>query len=159
MISLTISYSNVRDLSPLADIDYSFAEQPDEGGYVRHFNLGVDGLQDRLKADQYANLSAIPYFDCLNVYNTRCTLWMDAVKDAGILELHAGGCSFTNESFRDLIESHPELTYIKVPGNGALTDLTPVLELENLRTIVVSDNMRQAIDSLGDGLAFELEIE
>lgn len=159
LVSLTISYSNVRDLSPLADIDYSFAEQPDEGGYVRHFNLGVDGLQDRLKADQYANLSAIPYFDCLNVYNTRCTLWMDAVKDAGILELHAGGCSFTNESFRDLIESHPELTYIKVPGNGALTDLTPVLELENLRTIVVSDNMRQAIDSLGDGLAFELEIE
>ncbi len=159
LTELNIGGANLTDVGAIAEIDYTSCMTPDEGGYVPYFNLSVDNLQGKIPDEQYAVLSAVPEYHSLNVFNTDCALWMDAVKDVRIHELHAGGCRFTDETFRLFIEQHPELEYIKVSWTPELTDISPLLTLSDLRAACVSNNMQQAIRSLGEGYGFELEIE
>ncbi len=159
LTDLNIGGDNLTDISAIAEINYSFCMTPDGDGNVPYFVLGVDNLQGKIPDEQYAVLSAVPEYQSLNVFNTDCALWMDAVKDVKIHEIHAGNCRFTNESFRQFIEQHPELEYIKVSWTPELTDISPLLTLPNLRAACVSNNMQPAIRSLGDGYGFDLEIE
>lgn len=152
--NLTLSNTQVTDLSPLAALDLTEALQDWSG-----FNLSVDNLEDRLDPAQYQVLSAFPEFWSLNVFNTDCSLWMDAVKNVKIRNLHAGGCHFTNETFKAFIEQHPELTYIKVSWTQELTDISPLLTLKNLEEACISYNMQKARESLGDNFPFRLDIE
>jgi Leucine-rich repeat (LRR) protein len=156
LVDLSIANTQITDLSPLAGIDTSYA-----GTEHRGFNLSIDNLPESLTADRFAVLSHFPAFCSINVFNTDCSLWMDALKNAKIYEIHAGGCHFTNETFRQFIEQHPELEYIKVSWTPELTDVSPLLTLKNLNRACVSHNMPQAIASLGDPTEypFELEIE
>ncbi len=159
LTDLNIGGNDLTDISAIAKIDYTFCMTPDEDGNVPYFVLGVDNLQGKIPGEQYAVLSAVPEYQSLNVFNTDCALWMDAVKDVKIHEIHAGGCRFTNETFRSFIEQHPELEYIKVSWTPELTDISPLLTLQHLRAACVSNNMQSAIRSLGDEYGFELEIE
>ena len=159
LTDLNIGGNDLTDISAIAKIDYTFCMTPDEDGNVPYFVLGVDNLQGKIPGEQYAVLSAVPEYQSLNVFNTDCALWMDAVKDVKIHELHAGNCRFTNETFRSFIEQHPELAYIKVSWTPELTDISPLLTLQHLRAACVSNNMQSAIRSLGDEYGFELEIE
>ena len=159
LTDLNIGGNNLTDIRAIAEIDYTFCMEPDENGNVPYFILGVDNLQGKIPDEQYAILSAVPQYQSLNVFNTDCALWMDAVKDVPIRELHAGNCRFTSETFKTFIEQHPELEYIKVSWTPELTDISPLLTLQNLRAACVSNNMPKAIASLGDGYGFGLEIE
>ncbi len=152
--NLTISGTQVTDLSPLTSLDLTEANRDWNG-----FNLSVDNLEDRLDPAQYQVLSVFPEFWCLNVFNTDCALWMDAVRNVKIREIHAGNCRFTNETFKAFIEQHPELEYIKVSWTPELTDISPLLMLNNLETACISHNMQKAQESLGDDLPFRLDIE
>ena len=151
---LSIANTQITDLSPLSGIDTSYADTEHRG-----FNLSIDNLPKSLTADQFAVLSHFKAFWNINVFNTDCSLWMDALKNVKIYEIHAGGCNFTNETFRQFVEQHPELEYIKVSWTPQLTDVSPLLTLKNLRTACVSHNMPQAIASLGEEYPFRLEIE
>jgi len=159
LTDLNIGGTSLRDISAIGKIDYTFCMTPDEDGNVPYFVLGVDNLQGKIPDEQYAVLSAVPEYQSLNVFNTDCRLWMDAVKHVKIHELHAGNCRFTNETFKAFIEQHPELEYIKVSWTPELSDISPLLQLSHLRAACVSNNMQSAIRSLGDGFGFELEIE
>ncbi len=159
LTDLNIGGNGLTDIRAIGEIDYTFCTEPDEDGNVPYFILGVDNLQGKIPDEQYAVLSAVPEYQSLNVFNTDCALWMDAVKNVKIHELHAGNCRFTDETFRTFIEQHPELEYIKVSWTPELRDISPLLTLRNLRAACVSHDMRSAIESLGDGFGFELEIE
>lgn len=159
LTDLNIGGTSLRDISAIGKIDYTFCMTPDEDGNVPYFVLSVENLQGKIPDEQYAVLSAVPEYQSLNVFNTDCRLWMDAVKHVKIHELHAGNCRFTNETFKAFIEQHPELEYIKVSWTPELSDISPLLTLSHLRAACVSNNMQPAIRSLGDGIGFELEIE
>lgn len=157
---LYIGGSNVTDLSPLSEIDYSFAETPDWDGNVPHFSLGVDNMADTLPPEQYQYLSAVPYFGYLNVWNTDFDLWFEATKNTPILNLSAGNCGIDNERLKLLCEAHPELEELALSWNKqSLSDLTPLLNLSNLRRLQISHDLERAIRSLGDGFRFQLDIE
>ena len=48
---------------------------------------------------------------------------------------------------------------LQIPYNNEITDLTPLLEMENLRYVLINRDMKQAAASLkGMDLPFELEI-
>ena len=56
--------------------------------------------------------------------------------------------------------AHPSLIELAIPWNRDLTDLTPLLSLEDLEYVRVSDDMEKALESLaGQEYGFELEIE
>lgn len=156
LIDLSIANTQITDLKPLAGIDTSYVDTEHRG-----FDLSIDNLPKSLTADQFTVLSHFKAFWNINVFNTDCSLWMDALKNVKIYEIHAGGCHFTNETFRQFVEQHPELEYIEVSWTPELTDISPLLTLKNLNRACVSNSMPQAIASLGDPteLPFELEIE
>ena len=64
----------------------------------------------------------------------------------------------TDEQFQSFIEAHPELETVSVAWNRQLTDVSCLLGLENLRNVVLSNDMQQAVASLGGGYRFELQI-
>ncbi len=159
LTDLNIGGNGLTDISAIGDIDFTFCMEPDADGEIPYFVLGVDNLQGRIPDEQYAVLSGVPKYQSLNVFNTDCALWMDAVKDVPIREIHAGNCRFTNETFRQFIEQHPELEYVKVSWTPELTDISPLLTLAHLNAACVSHDMQAAMESLGDSYGFRLEIE
>ena len=65
-----------------------------------------------------------------------------------------------NTLFAEFVRDHQELAELDIPWNDKLTDLTPLLELENLQKVRISANMEEARESLeGKEYAFLLEIE
>lgn len=159
LVELNLAPSRISDLSPLASIDYSYAETPDEGGWTQHFSLQVDNLQDLLSPEQYGYLAFIPNYSELNINNTDWNLWMDALEGSRIRSIHMEHCSLTNEALELFAAMHPEVEEIYLSWNPNLTDLSPLLTLDSLRYAEISRNdMRQAPPSLGEGYGFRLEI-
>ena len=87
------------------------------------------------------------------VYLTReCRVWYSCGK--------ADGPEDANALFAEFVRNHPELAELDIPWNDKLTDLTPLLELENLQKVRISANMEAARASLeGADYNFMLEIE
>ncbi|MCR5116588.1 MAG: hypothetical protein K6A97_03675 [Lachnospiraceae bacterium] len=156
---LSLRAEKVNDYSPLGKVDYSYCMEPDEGGWVPHFGLDFYDHFRQYTEETYDFISKIPYFDYLNLGEGDYKLWADRIKNTPIRRIDMFNCGFDNDGFKDFIEAHPELEEIDIRWNDDLTDISPVLSLENLRRVVVSDNMRQAIRSVGNNHDFELEIE
>ena len=147
---LQISQTDVTDLSPLAQCDFSQSEQ--NGG----FGLCLDGIPCR----DLTSISAVPYFSHLNVFNFDCRLWIDLVQNSRIEQLWIGHVELNDELLERLVREHPELRRLNIAWNEDLTDLTPLLSLQELEYLEVSENMYAALDSLqGRDLPFELNIQ
>ena len=156
---LSLRTEKVNDYSPLGKVDYSYCMEPDEGGWVPHFGLDFYDHFRQYTEETYDFISKIPYFDYLNLGDGDYKLWADRIKNTPIRRIDMFNCGFDNDGFKDFIEAHPELEEIDIRWNDDLTDISPVLSLENLRRVAVSDNMRQAIRSVGNDHDFELAIE
>jgi len=140
----------VSDLSPLAGCDLSAAEE--QGG----FWLEMD---DNPVTD-FSALETISHFSYLCLNNMDCELWLPCLRDARIDGFSGCGCGFTADSLARFVSDHPELRDISIPWNDDMIDLTPLLSLENLERVCVSDNMEKAVASLeGHDFSFTLEIK
>ena len=146
---LCLDEVNVTDLSPLASCDFSRAEE--NGGFS--FNMYKTPCTD------FTALESIRSFRDLEICDADIRLWIDIVSDSDIIRLTAHNAQLDNETLAQLVSDHPELEELHISWNQDLTDLTPVLQLENLRYLRVSNNMNAAIDSLGGEYHFELYIE
>ena len=159
LTELNLSPSRITDLSPLAEIDYTYCMQADDDGSTPYFELQVDWMQDQLAPEQYAYLACVPYYNFLNINGTDWKLWTETLKDTKIREVSAQDCGWTNEAFAAFVAQHPELEQLDLRWNPQLTDLSPLLSLQNFRQVEVSRNMNAAMRSLGDGFGFALNIE
>ena len=154
--SLNLNSTEVNDLSPLKECDFSQAVA-ERGGVELFLNgLPVEDLSplasvpltrldiNDIDAERYVSFLTNGELRCFQACNSFC----------------GRGEADDNALFAELVRSHPELTELNIPWNQAITDLTPVLELEHLESLRVSRDMREAIDSLeGRDYGFRLEIE
>ncbi len=157
LTDLNISSTKVSDLSPLSELDYG-AALAERGGFQAFLN--------NLPVADYSALASIPVLDKLDLNETDAALYVPYLENTEIRSFTAAD-SFTNRSaakdpnalFADFIHAHPGLTELWIPYNDGIQDLTPVLELEDLRILRVSKNMQAALASLqGQSYGFELEI-
>ena len=150
LTELNINRTVVSDISPLASCDFSEAEEV--GGF--RFEMDDNPVKD------FTALGSVSHFAELVLNNMDCGLWMPCLKGVRIDEFGACNCRFTAESLAAFMSDHPEVRRLDIPWNDKLADLTPLLGLENLETVRVSDNMKKAIASL-DGMdyGFELQIQ
>ena len=156
---LKIGETRVTDLSPLAECDFSMgiAEQ---GG----FGLALNDLS----IDDYSPLTSIPSFNYFESGNTDPADYIPYLAGSKVRCYRAHN-SFTEERcsaddinglFAEFCEAHPELEEIAVPWNEDLTDLRPLLSMESLREVRVSNNMEEALASLdGEDVRFHVEVE
>ncbi len=152
LIRLDISYTDVTDLSPLAEGSYDRAAR-EWGG----LSLCLEGL----KIADYSPLGAVGQFYSLNFDSEEdSTLWADALGGSQVEELLFFHSSFDSESFARFARQHPELRVLWMPWNEGIDDLTVLLELPELRTVDISFSMEEAVRSLeGKDFGFELIVE
>jgi len=96
----------------------------------------------------------------LNMNNISVDRWLDHVMSKEIHELSCHRSDISNEQLRAFVEAHPMLEQLDLRWNPQLTDLSCLLELPNdLRELYLSDDMQKALNSLGEGYTFRVEIE
>ncbi len=148
---LSLSSTKIADLSPLEGCDFSAAYAEEGFG----LSLGDTNVTD------FTPLSSIERFRDLDLNGYPPALWLDAVVHADIYNLWCGYTDeLDNETLTAITEQHPELERLNIPRCSNVTDLAPVLSLEHLASLRVSDDMESALASLeGQDYNFELEIE
>ena len=147
--SLGIYETKVKDLSPLRELDHSASAQE------RGFDLSLGGTD----CGDYSPVEAVPAFVSLDLNGVKYPRWPDLTQIGSIRRLTAHGSDIKQEDLEALTEAHPEIEELQIPYNEKITDLTPLLELPELRRVIISGDMNRAVASLdGMGLPFELEI-
>ena len=142
--------TKVSDLSPLRGLDTGAAER--EGG----FELSVGGLSE---CEDYTPIAAIGVLRRLDLNGSDCANWPELTELREIRALSAHGSHMDQGLFEKIVAAHPELEELQIPYNEKVTDLTPLLGMENLRRVVINREMKEAAASLqGRQLPFELEI-
>lgn len=151
LVCLDIMDTKVTDLSPLAECDFSLAYE--RGGLdldINDLDLGPDGLSP---------LGGIRMFNNLNFTNQDPAVWMPLLQYSQIYSFGAAGDLRNNEALAQFAADHPELRGIWLGGNRGITDLTPLLGMENLDSVGLDGDMTEAIASLeGQAYRFELRI-
>lgn len=149
---LDVSNTRVSDLTPLADCDLSAACE-DQG-----FNLNINELE--LSEEDFAAIASIRRFGGLAFTNADPAIWIGALADCEIVDFGASGDLRSNEDLAAFVSDHPELRKLYLGWSEDINDLTPLLESENLESVSINGNMREAIASLdGQSFGFELEIQ
>ncbi len=150
--SLNVSNTKVDDLTPLAESDFSAAEE--DGG----FDLDCNELD--LSEEDFAAMAHIRRFQGLAFTDADPAIWIPALSDCEIQYFGAAGDLHCNEDLAAFAADHPELRALFLGWAENITDLTPLLELENLERVSVNRDMREAVASLdGQSYGFELEIQ
>ena len=147
---LDVSNTKVDDLTPLADCDFSAAYE--DIGFSLHLN------ELELSEEDFAAIGTIRRFQSINFTDADPAVWIPALSDCEIERLGAAGDLQNNEDLAAFVSDHPELRELFLGWAEDLTDLTPLLALENLEKVSISRDLRAAIASL-DGQSCEwLEI-
>ncbi|MBR0355532.1 MAG: leucine-rich repeat domain-containing protein [Oscillospiraceae bacterium] len=154
---LNLNDTKVTDISPLTQLDTSFAAAGNGG-----FRLQISGTP----IGDYAPLAAILVLDELNLNDVDAARFLPYLEGVELHRLSACGV-FTedggtdaNALFTDFVRSHPQLRELWIPWNRGVTDLRPLLSLEELEYVRVSFDMEEAVASLdGQDMPFVFEIE
>ena len=105
-------------------------------------------------------MARIRHFRELAFTDADPAVWIDALSDSEIQHFGASGDLQSNEDLAAFVSDHPELRQLFLGWAEDITDLTPLLALENLERVEINGNMREAIASLdGQSYGFELEIQ
>ena len=147
---LNLAATDISDLSPLQDCDFSEAYEND--------NLWL--WLSNIPAEDFAALSGIRKLQSIDMNGLNAALWVPALENTEIISLWVSDGFRENESFAAFISAHPEIEQLSVPWNQAVTDLTPVLTLPNLQRLVVSVDMETALEPvMAANPGFEIEIQ
>lgn len=132
---LELAYTNVTDLSPLEQCDYSFANRSTDG-----FFLYVDGLQ----IERFPALNRIQNFNWLNISDINLDLRTISTGLSGS-DLHgltAGNMIHSQEDLEYVVNTFPNLRKLHFYGSRNVTDLSVLLRLDNLIEVNVDAYLR-----------------
>ena len=146
--SLELSDTQIKDLGPFYESDF-ISSHTDEG-----FDFGFTGTP----CTDLQPLKMVAHYSMLRVFGHPVKQWLEAVRETRIdgIMVHVE----SNDMLKKLTEQHPELVNMHIQRSTDVTDLTPLLSLEQLEYVRISSDMKKAIKSLeGAEYRFELEIE
>ena len=145
--------TRVRDLMPLSECDFTYASEKCGGLDLNISGLSVNSIMPLLKISKFGVLRA----DLINWDKLKETESWDIVLKNH--EVRGIGINIDgNEELDKLLRQHPELEELHIQGNDRITDLTPVLDMPNLRYIKMSPDQSEAIDSIQGKFKGKLDI-
>ena len=140
---LNVSGTFVTDLSPLKECDFS--------------NVNACLVLYNTSFTDLSFLAGIPAFGHLNMCGYPTEAWMPYVENA-FIRTYCGPLD-NDETLRKFVEQHPELEELYIEGGYQISDLTPLLELPNLKFVNIWDRADNAVRSLdGHARNFQLEV-
>lgn len=146
---IEISRTKVRDLTPLAQADFSRAYA--EGG----FELDANELE--LSEEDFRAIGTIRRFSSLDFTDADPAVWIPALANSEISYFGGAGDFRSNEDLAAFAADHPELYGLYLGQAEGITDLTPLLSVENLNYVTISYQMKEAIASIeGQDYGFRL---
>ena len=150
-----------------AAVDWAAANDITNGVDKTHFN--PDGVVTReMLSTLLWRYAALRYDDeYIGRYKARLAftdadpaVWIGALSGCEIHHFGAAGDLQSNEDLAAFAADHPELRGLFLGWAEDITDLTPLLALENLERVEINRDMREAIASLdGQSYGFRLEIQ
>jgi hypothetical protein len=143
--SLNLNSSAVSDISAFKEIDFSYAYE--RGG----FSL----LICNIPCKDLSPLAAVQQFNELHVVGREASQWLPYLSESSVTRLLAHSCRLKNSDI-PLLAAIPGLKDLEIPDNQKVTDLSPLLALETLERLTVSQNMKKAVKSLGEQVGFEV---
>ena len=158
LVSLSLSGTRVKDFSPLTRVEYSYCTSEENDGRGFWLALDVAG-SDALTCEDYGVLEAVPVYWGLNMNNVPVGLWLDHVMGKEIRQLSCHRCGMTDEQLRAFVQAHPLLKQLDLRWNPQLTDLSCLRELRDLWEVQVSQEMTEAVASLGEGCPFQVKFD
>ena len=146
LILVDFNSSQVEDISPLSECDFTYAME--NGGL--QLQLGFTPCED------FSPLASIPGFASLNVEGHAAALWLPYLEGKQVTSLYANHCELTNDQIA-LIAAIPGLQEVQLCWNEKLTDLTPLLSCTTLTKVVLNDYSTEAIASIEGKARFAIE--
>lgn len=157
---LSLSYQNIRDLTPLGQLSW-----------LEHVELKHNPLEDVSPLSHLSSLRELYLFDT-NISDLTCLSGCTRLEDlnAGLTQIKSMAALDGLSSLKTLtmdrapletldhIGSHTLLETLAI-SETSVGDLTPLLELPRLRTVTVSEGMREAADAVAGKAGFELEYQ
>ena len=151
MCRLQFHNTKVTDLTPLTECDFSYAY---ENGGV---GFGANGM--KISEEDFQAIGSIRVFTDIAFTDADPAVWIPALSGSEIHRIGAAGDLRTNEDLEAFVADHPELESIWLGWAERITDLTPLLSLENLEIVTIDHDMKEAISSIeGRDFGFELEL-
>lgn len=139
--------SSISDLSPMEEIDYSFAMKEQNG-------FGFSTTNEKTRS--FAPLKAVPCFSELDLGGMNNAKWINELKESRILSLKYMGFQ-RQKDFETFVSQHPEIEELNISWNGRLTDLSMLPDMPNLKRVQISVGMEKAEQTLeGKTYSFEL---
>ena len=113
----------------------------------------------QLSEEDFRALGSIGVFNNINFTNADPAVWIPALADCEIRGIGAAGDFRTNEDLAAFAADHPELESMWFGWAEKVTDLTPLLGLENLRHFTIDRSMTKAIASIeGQEYHFDFQL-
>ena len=158
---------NLEDISPafavtsLRVLDLSDVNIRSIEGIQNLRNLRELGLSNCNAIEDFSPLSALEgEFDGFNMCSLPMEDWKDYMTNVQPRSFVFLGCFRNQEDLEYVCAAYPDLERLDIKWNECISDLSPVLEMRNLKSVAVTGNMGEAITSLeGKDYSFELEIE
>jgi len=146
---LNVASTYVTDLSPLAECDFSYAQQV--GGFCL--------ITSNTSITDLSPIAGIPSFQHLNLCGYPPELWMQYVDENTPVRGYCGPMG-SDAFLEQFVQQHPELEEMHIERGYELTDLTPLLELSGLRYVHIWDRPYAAVQSLeGAQRNFQLDVD
>lgn len=138
--SLSMSSTKVSDLSPLVQCDFRHAMEEFDGIWLEC---------NSIPAQDFSPLCNVPKYEWLCFNN----LPIDAVEFFSMMEqTEVRGIAVdwlgSQEGFQAMLDAFPGLQRIFMHGNREVKDLTPLLNMSELREVYVSQDMRTQAEQL-----------
>ena len=146
LVQLDITGTQVEDLSPLNDCDFSYAME----------NGGLELQIEFVRCTELSPLSSIPGFADLNIGGHSAKTWLPYLEGKQVTRLGANHCELTNEQVA-LLAALPGLKELDVSWNEQITDLSPLLACPTLEKLIINRDNAEALASIQGKAKFAIE--
>ena len=145
---LDLNESKVSDISALRETDLSYA-------YGRG---GLSLSMNNIPCEDLSPLQAVSKFSELHVMGLKASRWLPFISGSGVSRLLAHSCLLRDSDIAQLA-ALKNLRELEIPGNQAVTDLSPLLQCGTLERLFISADMRQALKDMRGTAHFEIVMD
>lgn len=146
---LEIGGTYVKDLSPLDEVDFTYANEH------KGFRLSINSDRNL----DYTPLENVEKFERLSIDWADYDNCWPHIKAKEITELSAQGFGLNNERLYEISQRYPDIEVLQIQRNPEITDLSMLADCAYLSQIWLSSDMEEAVKSAEQLVGVEVNVD